>query len=91
MGNVWERAKLASQCKKTAIPMAVPRILKARTSGSIQFVGPQVAAKATMKPARQANTMIARGSMGFDRSGNNKEESPIAARLGTMPTNLARS
>lgn len=34
-GNVWETTKLASHCKKVASPIALPLILKGKTSGSM--------------------------------------------------------
>ena len=54
IGNDWDTRKFANQCRHTATPMAVPRTRSGSTSGSsTQTAGPHVAAKETMKPARQ--------------------------------------
>ncbi len=92
MGKVWETMKLAIQCKKMATPVAVPRILNGRTSGSItQTVGPQVMAKEMMKPARHNSVMTATVSVGLDGSESSSVESPSTTRLAVIPTNPPRS
>jgi hypothetical protein len=78
--------------QKFATPIAVPRILKGKTSGNIiQTVSPHVAAEEMIKLARQTNVMMAKASEGFDGWGSNSEKSPKTLRLSTIPTSLIRS
>src|SRR5829696_3545015 len=76
LGNVCETMKFAIQCKNIATPVAVPLILKGNTSGSMtQTVGPQVAAKEMIKPARHKSVMTATASVGLDGSDSTSVES----------------
>jgi NAD(P)-dependent dehydrogenase (short-subunit alcohol dehydrogenase family) len=82
---------LAIQCKKIATPIAVPRILNGKTSGSMtQTVGPQVAAKEAMNTAKHTSVVMATGSVGLDGSESSNVESPRTVRLATMPTSPPR-
>src|ERR671922_2674464 len=85
-GKVCETAKFAAQLANTATPMAVPRTLSGRTSGSMTHTtGPQVAAKETMKPARHSSVMMASGSLPDLGCASTAEVTPRMAMLEAMP------
>ena len=72
--------------------MAEPRTLSGSTSGSMtQTTGPQVAAKETMKPPRQASVTMASGSPAELGSAISRLDSPSTVRLVTIPARPASS
>ena len=73
--------------------MAVPRTLSGSTSGSItQTTGPQVAAKETMKLARQRNVTIAAGLPGeFGLAKTSVDDTQNRRDSATMPASPATS